>query len=198
MAISTSSRIGETLPELKAFINENSDRVVAFCEYMLPPDFPCDDLVLDIFRSFGQVYRDLVQKQETRQPLEVRVHLFRLAWERIRENLPTASVYVSLGRDTRNLKGLDDDLLVAWEKARVSANAIGKMKDDVVERIRAVDAEFRVGVILRDLLGFEDEEVAQILKLRWGVYRHRLHRGRIEFTSILRGRTQPGMVKDGR
>jgi len=42
--------------------------------------------------------------------------------------------------------------------------------------------------VLRDILKFEDEETSRILGVRWGVYRHRLHRGRLELKDNLRGK----------
>ena len=61
----------------------------------------------------------------------------------------------------------------------------------VVDRLGRIDPEFRAPIVLRDVLGFEDEESVRILGLRWGVYRHRLHRGRLECKDALRGRSMP-------
>jgi len=43
-------------------------------------------------------------------------------------------------------------------------------------------------MVLRDVLKFDDEEILRILNIRWGVYRHRLHRGRLAFRESLKGR----------
>ena len=89
------------------------------------------------------------------------------------------------GRDTRRLKGLDDDLLPAKNESKEKQQArVGTRAKD---RLTRVDSELRAPVVLRDILKFEDEEVAQILGLRWGVYRHRLHRGRLDFKDALKG-----------
>lgn len=116
----------------------------------------------------------------------MRIRLYRIAWERIRDETVALSFQWNLGRDTRLLKRWDENLLLkdpAREPAAFDAA--------ILERLRRVDAELRAPVVLKDILRMEDEEVVRILNLRWGVYRHRLHRGRLEFREALRGRAAP-------
>jgi DNA-directed RNA polymerase specialized sigma24 family protein len=91
----------------------------------------------------------------------------------------------TVGRDTRPMKGMDDDLLQAWSSSKTGE--ISSIGPRAVERIRRLDTDFRAPIVLKDILGFDDEEVVRILGIRWGVYRHRLHRGRLEFRAALKG-----------
>lgn len=173
-------------PELREFIKEHDQRIFDFCTYLLPSGMDRDDLVLAIFRDFGDHYRRLsLQKDATWEPLEIRLRLFQLAWEKVRETILHTPIPWSVGRDTRQLKGMEDDWL---RGAKFKTLDPKTMVDPIREHLGNIDADFRAPVVLRDILGFEDEEVMRILGLRWGVYRHRLHRGRLELKDSLRGR----------
>jgi len=174
-------------PELREFIKEQDQRVYDFCTYLLPQGSDRDDLVLSIFRDFGDYYRRAsLQKDSAWEPLEVRIKLFQLAWDRVREMTLQSPVAWSAGRDTRQLKGMDED----WLKASKAKSVNPKMLvDPLREHLGRLDIDHRAPVVLRDILHFEDEEVMRVLGLRWGVYRHRLHRGRLELKDSLRGRT---------
>lgn len=57
-----------------------------------------------------------------------------------------------------------------------------------LSRLSRVDIDFRAPMVLKDILRFDDEEILRILGIRWGVYRHRLHRGRLAFRESLKGK----------
>jgi DNA-directed RNA polymerase specialized sigma24 family protein len=112
------------------------------------------------------------------------VRLFQIAWQGVQNSFQRA-VFSNNGRDTRLLKGLEDDILPS--KPENLEKVAAKSENRVADRLGRVDTELRAAVILRDILKFDDEEAAKILGLRWGVYRHRLHRGRLDFKDALRG-----------
>ncbi len=171
-------------PDLREFIKENDQRVYDFSSYLLAADFAVEDLVLLIFRDFGDAYRRIHgMTTDGVPPEEMRLRLFQIAWRTIQSALHQTYYPVVGGRDTRLLKGMDEDLL----PARGAKDGAARGENRVRDRLARVDAELRAPVVLRDILKFEDEEAARILGLRWGVYRHRLHRGRLDFKDALKG-----------
>lgn len=187
------------LPELREFVKEYDERLYTLCYYLLPAEYPIEELVLQIFRDFGDRFRQQSGKREAAwEALELRIGLFAAAWERIREVASNLQFTWTLGRDTRQMKGWDEDLLQEWQRIAKKGGELGELESTVVERLRRVDLEVRVPVVFRDILHFEDEEVVRILGIRWGVYRHRLHRGRIDFKDLLHGHTAESTPKGER
>ena len=177
-------------PELREFVKEHDQKVYDFCSYLLPAGMDRDDLVLSIFREFGAFYRRMEQSKEAAwEPLEVRLKLFQFAWDKVREMILHTPIAWSVGRDTRQMKGLDEDWL---KTSKYKSQDPKNLVDPIREQMGHLDADFRAPVVLRDILHFEDEEVMRVLGLRWGVYRHRLHRGRLELKDGLRGRPSSG------
>ena len=181
-------------PQLREFVKEMEQKIYDFCFYMLGGGKEIDDVVIGIFREFGDYYRrGGAKKSQSVGGPELRTALFRLAWRQVRDAAVPAVVWVS-GRDTRNNKNWDSDLLASISKKDDDAWRLA-----VTERLRLLDLEFRAPLVLRDVLRLEDEEAVRVLGLRWGVYRHRLHRGRVDFRECLIGgrsaaeiRTQAG------
>lgn len=176
--------------DLREFVKDYQEKVVTFCFYFMPPDYVLDDLVISIFRQFGDDYRRYVDRNEgARDPLEMKIRLFRFAWEKIQDALIVESVGWPVGRDFRKLKSMDENLLREWERWSESGETTlpEDFRMEIGQRLRRVDSENRAAVILKDILGFEDEEVLRMLSLRWGVYRHRLHRGRLDLCEVLKG-----------
>lgn len=178
-------------PELREFIKEAeiAQRLYDFCSYMLHGALSVDELVLDICRDFGDDYRKQARRRgatwSASEASEMRIRLFRQAWDAVQFHLQNTQYVFTVGRDTRQMKSLEDDLLAAWRGREKSS---GRVEAGALDRLARVDADFRAPLVLRDILKFEDEEVVRILGTRWGVYRHRLHRGRLEFKDSLRGR----------
>ncbi len=63
----------------------------------------------------------------------------------------------------------------------------------VVEAVAELDEEFRTAVVLRDIEGFDYDEIADILDVPVGTVKSRLHRGRM----ALRKRLAPLLAQDG-
>lgn len=175
----------EKKTDLREFIKENDQRAYDFCYYMLQGVLPVDDFVIHLFKVFSVEFRRLVHRNEEWDAQGVRLHLFQFAWEKIRAASVTPIYVGGSGRDMRALREMDEDILDLAESKDKSAWA--KKESAVLERLSRVDFEFRAPLVLRDVLGFTDEQAVQILGLRWAVYRHRLHRGRVDFKDALRG-----------
>lgn len=181
-------------PDLREFIKENDQKLYDFCFYMLDGGYLAEEVILAAFHDFGPVFRRLAARRgDAFEPREARILLFQTAWGRIREALGRVQYQWTMGRDTRQFKSFDDDLLEKWGGKKGDLTGI---ESPVVERLGRVDADFRAPLVLRDILGFEDDDVIQILGIRWGVFRHRLHRGRLEFKDGLRGRLLPQTVAE--
>lgn len=165
-------------PDLREIVKKNEQPVYSFCFYMMGGDFIISDTVVEIFRRFGETFR---KKDLTWEPLETRIRLFQMAWKNIRDALSRIPISWSMGRDTRTVRKSEEDLILSMKENRQ------KEEEPILWRLLALDPELRVVVVLRDILKLEDEEVARIIALRWGVYRHRLHRGRLELRDRLKG-----------
>ncbi|MCB0403160.1 MAG: hypothetical protein KDD51_00140 [Bdellovibrionales bacterium] len=170
------------LPELREVVKEQDRRVYNFCEYMLYEPALVAPLVIKVFAEFGRVYRRLESQTAPMSDDELRIRLFQVAWTFIQRHLAAQEHNLHLGRDTRDLKNFGRDLLTG-------ANADeAQVREQIFQRILSLDADLRAPVVLRDILKFNDEQTMQILGMRWGVYRHRLNRGRLDFANYLRGR----------
>lgn len=177
----------DALPTFRALVKDNAENVYHFVMCMLPAEGDRLEVVLAIFRKFGAIYSREARRGELRQdPLQARVGLFQVAWRLVRRTLADAAMSHPSGRDIRGLKAADADLLEEWAKGRKGA-APADIWELLCDRLMLVDVDFRAAVVLRDVLRMQDEEVAKILGLRWGVYRHRLHRGRLETLDVLQG-----------
>jgi DNA-directed RNA polymerase specialized sigma24 family protein len=180
------SKSSDRTLDLREFIKENDQRVFDFCSYLLASDFEVEELVLSTFRSFGEYFRREAESGSGELPASaLRIRLFQIAWLHVQNAMEQSFFPQVGGRDTRLLKGLDTDVLPSRAESREKVAA--KPENRVGDRLARVDVELRAPVVLRDILKFEDEEAAKILSLRWGVYRHRLHRGRMDFKDALRG-----------
>ncbi|MBI4404815.1 MAG: hypothetical protein HY537_11670 [Deltaproteobacteria bacterium] len=177
-------------PEFRVFVKEFGERLYNFCYYMVGEENGAEELALETFREFGGRFRRKMAGI-TWEPLEARVSLFGIAWRNIREHLESKGQQLWAmppnGRDTRLLKEFDLDLLAKWDQSDRSERAIKKIEQPFVGRISRVDPEQRAAVVLKDMLKFDDEEITRILAVRWGIHRHRLHRGRISLCESLRG-----------
>jgi len=176
-------------PALAELIRENDARLYHFCFYMLSDDSDLEPIVLEVFRKFGNEYRKMLGKKGAEWgPRAFRLRLFQIAWDSIQRHLAKWQYEMSdLGRDMRTLKTVEGDLLSAFSELNEESLATDQLTSEILMRLGKVDREFRAPLVLRDMLGFSDEEVTRILATRWGVYRHRLHRGRLEFRENLRG-----------
>lgn len=183
----------EAVPELREFVKEHDHRVFSFCYFLAAGQLPVDEIVVASFRDFGEElrrYRHTAPKSAGAadwQSVEQKILLFRCAWQRMEDALMALSMGWVGGRDTRYLQAFDENLLAASANAKTFSQ---NEQERILERLSKVPLEFRAPVVLRDMIGFTDEETFQVLQLRWGVYRHRLHRGRLSVAAALKGRRE--------
>jgi DNA-directed RNA polymerase specialized sigma24 family protein len=172
-------------PGLRDLVKENDQKVYDFALYMCAGQEDVTDLVLDVFRRFGDFYkRSSSNSNSVIDQSELRLQLFAMAWNSIRRNLHGQSFSWPIGRDTRVQQEAEADLLLELAKEKVTEESRARF----IARLAQVDSDLRAPLVLKDLLGFGDEEAVRILGTRWGVYRHRLHRGRLQLCEHLRGK----------
>lgn len=168
---------------LREFIRENESLVYCFCLLMLHDKQETESVFLETVREFGEFYR---RRHHKKTPAELKVHLFSIAWKLVSETDPEDQMRWLNGRDTRKMNDWNKDLLTPWIKTHEITDTL---KIGLVNRVQLLNSEFKAPLILKDFLHFEDEEILQILGSRWGVYRHRLHRGRIDLLQGLKGQS---------
>ncbi len=155
-------------------VRKTKQRVYDFLYLMLPIPEEVDEIMVASFRWFGS--------SKNAEPSELA--LFSRAWQNLQAVLRSEVPESSMGRDTRVLSSFDDNLLTQKKLSKDQQTIL-------LKRMATIDADFKAPVILKDVLKFEDEEILKILGLRWGVYRHRLHRGRLEVKDALKGKNAP-------
>jgi len=170
---------------LREFVKDNEVKVCRFLQFMLIGFAGLEEVTLEVFRNFGRAF----QKQELKKNSEwekagLRIELFAMAWQAVIRAQGRVDYTWSFGRDTRPLKQLDIDLLSEGAIQRPTR----RDSEMYLSRLARVDIDFRAPIVLRDILLLDDEEVIRILGIRWGVYRHRLHRGRLAFRESLKGK----------
>jgi len=169
--------------DLREFVKENERKIYDFCYFMGVGPKDCDDLILDIFRDFGDSHKKLWAADNAAELFEKQVMLFQLARGHIEKHGLMNPGESGLGRDTRYFPKIETDLINEWTKLKGERD----WAQTIVDRLKGLELDFRFPLVLRDLLKFEDEVAAQILGLRWGVYRQRLHRGRRECAEKFHG-----------
>lgn len=170
---------------LREFVKENEAKACQFLYFMLYGFTGLESAMLQVFRAFGDSFQKQArQKQGDWEKVGLRIQLFSLAWREIIKAQTQVDYTWSFGRDTRPLKQTDSDLLLEGPSYRLK-----RFDPDLfMPRLARVDIDFRAPLVLRDILSFDDEEILRILGIRWGVYRHRLHRGRLAFRESLKGK----------
>ncbi|MFM8316566.1 MAG: hypothetical protein ACKOA8_19975 [Deltaproteobacteria bacterium] len=170
---------------LREFVKENEAKICQFLQLMLFGFSGLEEVTLKVFRNFGDSFqRQTNKKNGDWEKVGLRIQLFNQAWRAVVSAQNQIEYHWAFGRDTRPLKQLDADLLAEDRSYRLKKWD----SETVIPRLSRVDIDFRAPLVLRDILCFADEEVLRILGIRWGVYRHRLHRGRLAFRESLRGK----------
>ena len=86
--------------------------------------------------------------------------------------------------DRNDLQRLDRQIVTSPENAAIR----GEQKQRLREAIRRLPPHYRIVIVLRDMEGLTDEEVAEITGLHPGTIRVRLHRARLFVRQELAGR----------
>lgn len=166
--------------KLQEIIQASAGKAHRFAALMLSDKDETEEILLSAFRDFGDRFRTM-EKEDPEWNSSLEVPLFQMAWKKIQRAIRRESLGFGTGRDTRVFSLTETNFL---EK---SASFSLADQEALQFRLKAVDADFRAPLVLKDILKFEDEEIVQILGVRWGVYRHRLHRGRLDFKDLLKG-----------
>ena len=79
----------------------------------------------------------------------------------------------------------DPDRVLGGTEDAEAALASTTLPDDVQDAIRALPEDFRVAVVLCDVVGLSYEEIAEQLGIPIGTVRSRIHRGRAALRGVL-------------
>jgi RNA polymerase sigma-70 factor (ECF subfamily) len=171
-----------------------------------------EDAVLIAAAREGDVdaFADLVRRYEHR----VRVVLYRLlederdvdeatqdtfirAWRSLDRFRGDAALFTWLYRIAVNealmrlrrkhlpISELSDETEAASKDEPPIAAEAGELLAFLTERLRALPLEYRVPLVLRDVLGLSNEEVADILELSLSAAKSRIHRARMQIRAEL-------------
>lgn len=141
-------------------------RIHAVCYRLLDDPRDVDEAVQD---TFVQAWRNLERFRGDAAPY---TWLYRIAvnealMRRRRKTLPTSE--------------LQETTLAATDDAFAAADT----RTFLVERLRALPIDYRVAVVLRDIEGFSNEEVARLLDISLAAAKSRIHRGRMQLREEL-------------
>jgi RNA polymerase sigma-70 factor, ECF subfamily len=92
-------------------------------------------------------------------------------------------------RGRRPVPGLDVEVAEATGSVREDAPGLAASTSDrldIDEALRALPEEFRAPVVLRDQLGMDYAEIAEVLEIPPGTVRSRIARGRAALAATLR------------
>jgi DNA-directed RNA polymerase specialized sigma24 family protein len=156
----------------------------------------------DVEEIVGGIYREFFatmgrNQQDEQYSAQWRDKLFGIAVRKLRAipEKKTQELDFS-GRDTRKHKSREVDYLSLWRTGKIGKTDWVDVELVLEQRVQFLSFELRVMLVLHDLMGFGSDEVTQILELRWGIVRHRLHRARCEWQRLVRGSPLVGTGTD--
>jgi RNA polymerase sigma-70 factor (ECF subfamily) len=148
------------------FVRTFERRVRAVCYRLLDDARDVDEVVQD---TFVQAWRNLGRFRGEAAPA---TWLYRIAvnealQRRRRKTLPTSELHET------TVSGSQD------------AYAAADARAFLIQRLRALPIEYRTAVILRDIEGLSNEEVARVLEISLAAGKGRIHRGRMRLREDL-------------
>jgi RNA polymerase sigma-70 factor, ECF subfamily len=157
---------GGDLKAFAEFVRTFERRVRAVCFRLLDDARDVDEVVQD---TFVQAWRNLERFRGDAAPY---TWLYRIAvnealMRRRRKTLPTTE--------------LQDTTVAGGEDAYAAADA----RAFLIERLRQLPDDYRVAVVLRDVEGLSNEEVARVLDISLAAAKSRIHRGRMQLRQDL-------------
>ena len=174
--------------ELKSLIEKTQEKVFNFCYFLVGETSGSSQITFSCYKTLIQKYKKyLSQKRGDHSAVDINTLLFQIAWKKTKNYLSehAKEPYLFSSRDYRVLKRMESDLLQIF-----FANPPSISKENLeylIYRLQTLDLDYRVVIVLKDILKMPDELVAQIVQLRWGVFRHRLNHARIELLKSLKG-----------
>lgn len=157
--------------DLKEFVRQHEAEICTFCFYMLKDEQSYSNMVYLIFETFTKKFIKSLRMLDYE---ELRLELFREAIEKLDAFYHTQITPRSL--------------------LTKPINKISNSKNLYHEGLLLINVNLRTILVLRDILGIQDEQTMKILSLRWGVYRHRLNRARVEFIQTMQRLKKEHMV----
>ena len=163
----------------EALLEASSDRLYAHVARILGAGSDAEDVVQDAAVS---AWRSMASFEGT----SFRAWLFRIATNRA----------IDLIRQRRRRGELpldppEDDAEPGWAEAAAGGQQLHEIAADretlrvVEEALAAIPAEQRAAVLLRDVEGFDYDEIAQITAAELGTVKSRIHRGRLAVRNAL-------------
>jgi RNA polymerase sigma-70 factor (ECF subfamily) len=148
------------------FMRTFERRIRAVCYRLLNDARDVDEAVQD---TFVQAWRNLDRFRGDAAPY---TWLYRIAvnealMRRRRKTLPTSE--------------LQETTVSGGQDAFAAADA----RSFLIERLRALPIEYRAAVVLRDVEGLSNEEVARVLEISLAAAKSRVHRGRMQLRADL-------------
>jgi RNA polymerase sigma-70 factor, ECF subfamily len=148
------------------FMRTFERRIRAVCYRLLDDARDVDEAVQD---TFVQAWRNLDRFRGDAAPY---TWLYRIAvnealMRRRRKTLPTSE--------------LQETTVSGGQDAFAAADA----RSFLIERLRALPIEYRAAVVLRDVEGLSNEEVARVLEISLAAAKSRIHRGRMQLRAEL-------------
>ena len=148
------------------FVHTFERRIRAVCYRVLDDPRDVDEAVQD---TFVQAWRNLDRFRGDAAPY---TWLYRIAvnealMRRRRKTLPTTELQET------TVSGGEDELTAADARAFL------------IQRLRALPVEYRTAVVLRDVEGLSNGEVARVLRISLAAAKSRIHRGRMQLRAEL-------------
>ena len=159
------ARTGD-LDAFSDFVRSSERRIRNVLYRLLDDERDVDEAVQD---TFVQAWRNLERFRGDAAPY---TWLYRIAvnealMRRRRKTLPTSE--------------LQETTVAGGEDAYAAADA----RAFLIERLRALPVEYRTAVVLRDIEGLSNEEVAKVLEISLAAAKSRIHRGRMRLREEL-------------
>ncbi len=160
--------------DLKEFLRKYQNDIYTFCYYLLKDDQVSDTIICQIFEKFTKKFFKSLRNLTNE---ELKIELYKCVIEEI-------NVFYRYKQTTHCF----------WKEPR---SKVLDERRSFGEELKFVNSDFRIILVLHDIIQLSDEEIMKILSLRWGVFRHRLHRARLELIQALRNQKHQSVLSDG-
>jgi RNA polymerase sigma-70 factor (ECF subfamily) len=159
------ARAGD-LDAFAQFVRAFERRIQAVCYRLLDDTRDVDEAVQD---TFVQAWRNLQRFRGDAAPY---TWLYRIA---VNEAL------MRRRRKTLPVSELQETVVSVGDDAYAAADA----RAFLIERLRALPDEYQAAVVLRDVEGLSNDEVAEALEISLAAAKSRIHRGRMQLRAEL-------------
>jgi len=139
-----------------------------------------------VFRTAYGVVQNRADAEDVTQETFIKVHQSLKAL-RDERTFPTwlARITVRTAIDWLHQKDKQKDLLASADPMTVDSGHSSDLRMDLEQALAALSPEQRTVLVLREIHGFDYEQLAQILGVPVGTVKSRLHNARIELRQLL-------------